>query len=259
MDKRCSKCNETKPNNLFIKNRNICKSCNNIRRKELYDIVTIKTSNVCNICDKTKDIVLFIRNRNICRDCNNDKRKKEYNENEDTRKRIIKGRYISKVKRLKTNPVFKFICNQRSRIYNALRNKQKTTIEYLGCNSTEFFNWLSYNFDENINFENYGSYWHIDHVIPISNFNLENVAEQTICFNWRNTCPLSVKENLTKNNSLVSLQIEQHYKKLLLYHKEKNIKMPQEIIDLFAKHLVDGNLLKQSLPPHIGNIMGELG
>ena len=35
--------------------------------------------------------------------------------------------------------------------------------------------------------------------------------------------------------------------------------MPQEFIDLFAKHLVAGIPLELSLPPTYGNIRGELG
>jgi hypothetical protein len=53
--------------------------------------------------------------------------------------------------------------------------------------------------------------------------------------------PLSAKENLSKNNKILLPQIEQHYKYLLEYHKEKNIEMPQNIINLFARHLVAGS------------------
>jgi hypothetical protein len=48
--------------------------------------------------------------------------------------------------------------------------------------------------------------------------------------------PLSCQENLKKNNKIIKSQIEQHYKKLIEYHKEKNIEMPQNYIDLFATH-----------------------
>jgi len=139
--------------------------------------------------------------------------------------------------RRKNDPVFKFIQIQRSRIRNALKNKTKSTNEYLDCNGDDFVNWMVYSFDEFQTLENHGSIWHIDHVIPISKFNLNNQEEQILCFNWRNTMPFSVKKNLSKNNKLVSSQIEQHLQKLISYHKEKNIEMPQKFIDLFAKHL----------------------
>jgi hypothetical protein len=62
-----------------------------------------------------------------------------------------------------------------------------------------------------------------------------------------------------KNSKIIKPQIEQHLKKLLDYHKEKNIEVPQKYIDLFAKHLADGNPLKLSLPLTFGNICEELG
>lgn len=40
---------------------------------------------------------------------------------------------------------------------------------------------------------------------------------------------------------------------------KKNIEMPQEFIDLFAKYLVAGTPLEPSLPPTNRNVIGELG
>jgi hypothetical protein len=102
--------------------------------------------------------------------------------------------------------------------------------------------------NNNYTLDNQGIEWHIDHVIPLSHFDLDNEEEQLIAFNWRNTMPLSAKENLSKNNKIIQTQIEQHYKHLIEYHTRNNIELPQKFIDLFAKHLVDGNTLKLSLP-----------
>ena len=94
------------------------------------------------------------------------------------------------------------------------------------------------------NFENYGDIWHIDHVIPIHTFNLENEQEQLLAFNWRNTMPLLASDNLKKGTNIYSLQVEQHYNKLLEYHTENKLDLPQVYIDLFAKHLVAGSPLE---------------
>jgi len=146
----------------------------------------------------------------------------------------------------------------RRTVWNALVKKDKHTIEYLGISTKEYLDWLL-SINEKYTLENRGKEWHIDHVIPLSKFNLENKSEQLIAFNWRNTMPLSPKENLSKNCKIIKTQIEQHYKKLVDYHKEKNIEMPQEFIDLFAKHLVDGEPLKPSLPLTTGNVCEDLG
>ena len=43
--KCCSKCGITKIENLFIKNRNICKECRNLKSREKYNIS--KINNQC--------------------------------------------------------------------------------------------------------------------------------------------------------------------------------------------------------------------
>jgi hypothetical protein len=167
-----------------------------------------------------------------------------------------KNIYEKTNKRLNDNPSLKFIKNQRRRILLALNNKSMKTINYLGCNIENFTEWLSYN---NCNFENHGKELHIDHVIPLYHFDMTDEKQQLIAFNWRNTMPLSAKENLTKNTKIVSSQVEQHYKNLLEYHKKHNIEMPHEFIELFARHLDAGSPLEHSLPLHCGNTMEELG
>jgi hypothetical protein len=128
----------------------------------------------------------------------------------------------------------------------------------LGCTSLDYLNWIC-NYDEKYNLENYGEVWHIDHVIPLSRFDLEDEYEQMIAFNWRNTMPLLAHENLSKNSKILKPQIEQHLQFLRAYHEKRKLEFPQRFIDLFAKHLVDGNPLKQSLPLQLGNILEEHG
>jgi hypothetical protein len=69
---------------------------------------------------------------------------------------------------------------------------------------------------------------------------------------------LSVKENLSKNNKILKSQIEHHILNLKNFHEKNNIVLPQLYIDLFAKHLDDGEPLKPSLPLTIGNVCEEL-
>ena len=71
--------------------------------------------------------------------------------------------------------------------------------------------------------------------------------------------PLSARENLSKNAKILKPQIEQHLAYLKKYHEERKIELPQKFIDLFAKHLVVGNTLKQSLPLTSGNFGEDLG
>jgi len=254
--KCCSRCNETKELDKFIKKRNICKECSNkwakiARDKRHISSVINNETKICKICSIEKQLADLIKNRNLCKDCNNKNYRDLYKNDEEFRRKVLlkdknKNRDVSNKAQVirYNNPINRFIKVQRSRIAIALKNKQKHTIEYLGCDSEKYFNWLKYNFNENYNFENYGDIWHIDHVIPIYAFNFNNENEQLLALNWRNTMPLLVCDNLKKGRKIYKFQIEQHYKKLVEYHIENNIEMPQEFIDLFAKHLVAGSPLE---------------
>ena len=255
VQQECNNCNKDKPVSLFYKSRKICKECISEKRRDHYHkdeehrlkliqmASTFKHNKVlerqkekieeigednkkCSCCSTIKHNSHFRYNRLKCRQCERD-------EPLDKLKRII-----------------------RTRIWSALKIKTKHTIEYLGCCSNDYLDWIL-NYNENYNIENRGKVWHIDHVIPLCKFNLDDLEEQLIAFNWRNTMPLSAKENLTKNSKIIKPQIEQHLKKLLDYHKEKNLEMPQTYIDLFAKHLDAGNPLEPSLPLTLGNICEE--
>ena len=284
--KTCSKCSQVKTEELFIKQRNICKSCRNQKSKENYNklLVIHELKQLCNDCNEEKTNSCFHKGRKICCDCINKKRREKYSNNEEHRAKIIqnvttfkhnkvlekqklkeqeigkdnkKCNYCEKIKldncfrynRLKCrdcerdDPIDKFKRLIRSRIYLTLKNKDKKTNEYLGCSNNEYLNWiLSINKDYTL--ENRGTIWHIDHVIPLSHFNLDNVEEQLIAFNWRNTTPLLAKDNLSKNNKIITEQIENHYKTLIKFHIENTLDLPQVFIDLFAKHLVAGSPLE---------------
>ena len=281
--KTCSKCSNTKDVTLFIKERNICKPCDNNRKKlQYHNSGETAGDKICTQCSVSKDISEFIKNRNICKVCNNDRRKQRYQTDEThraqqvklatkfkTNKRIERQdieklhqeiigidnkncRYCCEIKpktrfrcnRLKCvdcerdDPTEKFKRYVRTRIYNCLlKRKDRGSIEYLGCSLDDYMQWIM-TYNENYNIDNHGKLWHIDHVIPLSKFNLDNPDEQLFAFNWMNTMPLSCRENLQKGNKIISSQVLEHLEKIKKYHIDNNLKVPNEYIDLYATFLV---------------------
>lgn len=262
MSKVCSKCNINKNIIEFYKNRAQCKDCMNKKRREKYKnnieyrekclkqgrIRKRKISNIrknkkleyqmfigidnkkCKYCNVIKHKEKFRHNRLKCKDCERDDPKEKFK------------RYV------------------RTRIYNCLkRNKNKRSVDYLGCSNEEYFNYImSYNKDFTI--ENYGKIWHIDHVIPISKFDMSNNNDTKLAFNWRNTMPLYYKDNLRKNNKIDTRQIRIHLEYLNEYHKNNNIILPKEFNDILAKHLDAGNPLEpQTTTPILETELEELG
>lgn len=256
---KCNNCDTEMPSSEIVKNRKVCKKCNNEKRRNKYasnddlrkklieDATAFKQkrlaerrqkqeeeleqleqeigkeNTICKYCKEVKPKTRFRFNRLKCADCERDE------------------------------PLEKFKRSVRSRIYIALnKKKNKHTIDYLGCNSEEYLKWLEYN-NSNYTLNNRGKDWHIDHVIPLSKFNLDDEKDHQLAFNWRNTTALSPKENLEKNNKIIPSQIENHLNKLTIYHKENNIELPPEYINLLAKHLVAGSPLEPNQSNKLDN------
>ena len=124
-------------------------------------------------------------------------RKKELEKlNAPARNNKLKFRY-------KTDEAYHLTALIRSRIKKALsRNKTNSSFEYLGCDVEFLKMWLEFRFDETMTWENMGSVWHIDHILPIHAFDVTNPVDQYICFHWTNLQPLLANENLIKNAHL---------------------------------------------------------
>lgn len=70
-------------------------------------------------------------------------------------------------------------------------SKAASTKELLGCTIEFFKEYISKKFTNGMSWDNYGYYsWHLDHIIPISSFNLENIEDQRKCFHYTNFQPL---------------------------------------------------------------------
>lgn len=83
--------------------------------------------------------------------------------------------------------------------------------------------WLKYNFDDKMNWDNYGSYWHIDHVIPCAHFDFTKEEDIKTCFIWTNLRPLEGKENNSKKDKIIPEEIEKQknqVSKFLLLHPD---------------------------------------
>ena len=79
-------------------------------------------------------------------------------------------------------------------------------MKYLGCSMDQFYNWLEFQFYDNMNWSNYGKYWHVDHTLPVASFNFENEDEIIKCFNWKNLRPLRADKNISKSDKLDPIQ-----------------------------------------------------
>jgi hypothetical protein len=221
----------------------------------------MENNKICKYCEKILDIIMFRYNRLKCKDC-----EKEYsknyrrsdigkeksiqwnNQNQNRYKQLQSDWYQNNKEhirnkfndRYKNDHEFRIRKNCQRRIQALFKeNKQYSTNKYLNCTNKFFIEWLEFCFrkDNKMNLDNHGSYWHLDHVIPITKFDLTKEDQIYLCFNWINYMPLSAKENISKQNKILSLQIAEHIDNILDFHIKNEIKINKEYFQLLARHL----------------------
>ena len=261
-----------------------CKDCTNARRRELSakkrlegpKIVSMEYLNsiiTCSKCNQEKKRSEFTTGKNQCKDCikmikkeydqsqrgkennaqwieNNREHLKEYHtEWHQENKERINEKYVQ---RYHSDPEFKFKRSCKTRILNAFKSqnlaKSNKTIEYLNCDIPWLVKWFILCFTPEMTLENHGSYWHMDHVIPVNTFNLSDPEQITLCFSWFNLSQLQANENMSKHDSINVQQIQQHVQKLTSILSGSNYNI-QKYIDLCARHFtMTGSPLELYLP-----------
>jgi len=82
-------------------------------------------------------------------------------------------------------------------------DKERSSIEYLGITNEGFINFFNKKMDLYNNTNDIKMNWgniHIDHIKPVSIFNLDDAEEFLKCANYTNLQPLLANDNLEKHN-----------------------------------------------------------
>ena len=103
----------------------------------------------------------------------------------------------------KNDPQYRMITNLRTRNARGIVSKggikSDSTEKLLGC-SFEYANaYIESLFENGMSWENYGE-WEIDHIRPMSSFDLTDPEQQKLCCHYTNLQPLWAEENRSKNS-----------------------------------------------------------
>ena len=183
----------------------------------------IECKRICKVCGKEFPIKQWgnRKYKTICRLCAIKKwgqwhpenrrksRRKWEQENPEYKKEYMKE-YIKKYmnnyvkQRRRKDSKFRLDQNMRKLIYHSLKTKKagrgwKTLVDYT---LEDLIEHLKSQFDEKMNWENYGSYWQVDHIKPRSLFKYISPEESDFkeCWALRNLQPLEKNANLRKSN-----------------------------------------------------------
>jgi hypothetical protein len=110
---------------------------------------------------------------------------------------------IYKRNRRKNDPIFRMRENISNAILKALRKSKsskggQSILQYLEYTINQLKEHLEKQFDDKMNWENYGIYWHIDHIIPQSILPYSSMQDENFkkCWSLSNLRPLDAKTNI---------------------------------------------------------------
>jgi len=139
-----------------------------------------------------------------------DEHKKELKiKEQEYRKTHGEEKKIYRDNKLRVDINFKLACYLRSRLVAAVKNNQKSgsAVRDLGCSIPELKTHLESKFQEGMSWENWSpDGWHIDHIIPLDSFDLQDREEFLKANNYTNLNPLWAKENLSKGNKIQNIE-----------------------------------------------------
>lgn len=110
-------------------------------------------------------------------------------------------------RRQKKDPVFRAKNNLRKRFRELMRSVRgggtPRISQLLGCSTKHLANHLESQFTKGMSWENYGVYWHVDHIIPVAAFDHKDSKQVAMCWHWTNLQPLRAEENIRKGCQLI--------------------------------------------------------
>ncbi len=122
------------------------------------------------------------------------------------KEKVIQRNYEYTKRKRKEDVNFNLMIILRQRFSKAIKGgyKSGSAVKDLGCTVEEFKVYLQNKFSPGMTWENHGKQgWHIDHIIPLSSFDLLNPDETKKALHYTNLQPLWAEDNLKKNNKLI--------------------------------------------------------
>jgi hypothetical protein len=188
--KTCSKCSKTLDESCF----------NTVKRKGMLHLKA-----ACKKCQSAYEKQRRLENLEYARE----KQYKWFQQNKDKHYQTVKTyqeankQYLKdkRKQRLLRDVNHRIARNLRCRLWCAL-NKSKdnfSAVKDLGCSIEELKNHLASMFKDGMSWENYGA-WQIDHIVPLSNFDLTCHDQLLKACHYTNLQPMWSSENASKRN-----------------------------------------------------------
>lgn len=109
----------------------------------------------------------------------------------------------------RAKPYNRIVSNLRGRLREIVkRNGGSISSRLTGCSADTLKLHLQSQFKRGMAWNNYGTVWVVDHIVPCAKFDLSIESQQQACFHFSNLRPLFAQENADKSDNVEPCQPE---------------------------------------------------
>lgn len=203
--KSCTKCKMAYSFDFFYKSSNFkdglhphCKDCKKKSDKERYE----RKKEL--ICKQTRERYKLNQDRERAA------AKIRYEKSiatDDGRRHVLDRKNAWAKQKAITDPSYRVNRSVSREISRQINKKGKSYLKYVNYSIPELMLHLERQFDKNMSWDNYGSYWHIDHIVPKSSFKIKEIGDEDFlaCWALANLRPLEAIKNISKGSKIESL------------------------------------------------------
>jgi hypothetical protein len=109
-------------------------------------------------------------------------------------------------KKYHSDPKFRLNSLMRKRVYQSVKGRKNgaSWLNFVEYDITTLIKHLENQFVNNMSWDNYGSEWHIDHILPIDLFDIHEIGDDEFKRAWKltNLQPLFAIDNIRKGNNI---------------------------------------------------------
>jgi hypothetical protein len=98
-------------------------------------------------------------------------------------------------------PINRIIRNVRKRLRDVMHGK-RGALNVVGCTRKQLQKHLQSQFTDQMHWNNYGTYWHVDHIVPVSHFDLANPEHVKLVHHYTNLRPMEAAANMMRGNKI---------------------------------------------------------
>jgi hypothetical protein len=179
----------------------------------------------CPGCGEIKQLTEFHKRRNRpcgiqarCKECSHGRVEKWHLENKEKRVLYLKNRQENNTLAVRSIRLksYRKLNNTKARLVNAIKCGMHKHLkrgtkggrhweDLVGFTLEQLKSHLESNFTQEMTWGNYGSFWEIDHIIPVSAFNFKTAEDFDFrrCWCLKNLQPLEAKANLSKGAKIL--------------------------------------------------------